>query len=120
MDNESDRHVGLLYAPVRKSDNGGGRILFGRRVWPLARFLLMFGRMKKASDRKGSVLMEYLLVLVFIGATLMVASTRLFYSHVPKGTTGSYRENPPGFGTMGLQFVHFYQRTMGGLALPIP
>ncbi len=64
--------------------------------------------------------MEYLIVLVFIGATLMVASTRLFYSHVPDGATGSYRENPPGFGEMGLQFVHFYQRTMGGLALPIP
>ncbi len=64
--------------------------------------------------------MEYLIVLVFIGATLMIASTKLFYSFVPSGAAGNYRINPPGFGEMGLQFVHFFQRVMGGLALPIP
>ena len=64
--------------------------------------------------------MEYLIVLVFIGVTLMLASTSLFYSFVPNGAAGSFRVNPPGFGEMGLRFVHFFQRTMGGLALPIP
>lgn len=86
----------------------------------MARFLLSVSCMKNANDRKGSVLMEYLIVLVFIGAVLMISSTRLFYSFVPDGAVGDYRINPPGFGEMGLKFVHFFQRTMGGLALPIP
>ena len=65
--------------------------------------------------------MEYLVVLVFVGAVLMVASTRLFYSPVPEGSySGDPRIDPRGFGEMGKKFVGFYQRTMGGLSLPVP
>ena len=83
--------------------------------------------MKNEKQRKGSVLMEYLVVLVFIGATLALSSSRLFYSYIPADQkdqgfdyAGNPRANPPGFGTLGMQFVGFYQRTMGGLSLPVP
>ena len=64
--------------------------------------------------------MEYLVALVFVGATLMVASARLFYSPVSKGYAGDPRVNPKGFGEWGKRFVGFYQRTAGGLSLPGP
>lgn len=76
--------------------------------------------MKNAKQRKGSVLMEYVIVLVFIGATLALSSAQLFYGHVPENQGGDLREDPPGFGELGKQFVGFYQRTMGGLSLPVP
>ena len=81
--------------------------------------------MKKTADRKGSVLMEYLVVLMFVGAVLMMSSTRLFYSHVSgdqadHGLGDDPRVSPPGFGAIGRQFAGFYQRTAGGLALPVP
>ena len=86
----------------------------------LARSLLHYGRMKKTSNRNGSVLMEYLVVLVFVGAALMAASAKSFYSHVSKGYAGDPRVDPKGFGELGLKFVGFYQRTSGGLSLPVP
>ena len=54
--------------------------------------------------------MEYLVALVFVGATLMVASARLFYSPVSKGYAGDPRVNPKGFGEWGKRFVGFYQK----------
>lgn len=94
---------------------------FGRGM-KLARFLHSMLRMKNTAhrNRKGSVLMEYLVALVFIGAALMVASTTLFYSPVSNGSAGDPRVNPKGFGEMGRSFVGFYQRVMGGLSLPVP
>ena len=76
--------------------------------------------MKNAKQRNGSVLMEYVIVLVFIGATLALATTQLFYGYVPENPGADLREDPPGFGELGKRFVGFYQRTMGGLSLPVP
>lgn len=76
--------------------------------------------MKKTANRKGSVLMEYLVVLVCVGAALMMASSRSFYSPVSGDYTGDARIDPKGFGELGKKFVGFYQRTAGGLSLPVP
>ena len=59
------------------------------------------------SDR-GSVLMEYVVLLVFVGAILMVASNTMLFG---------YGE---GLGPLGSQIQGFFQRTMGGIALPVP
>ena len=76
--------------------------------------------MNKKANRKGSVLMEYLVVLVFVGAALMITSARSFYSPVSGDDSGDPRINPKGFGEFGKKFVGFYQRTAGGLSLPVP
>lgn len=65
-------------------------------------------------------MMEYVIVLVFIGATLALTSARLFYGPADSTTGRDARVNPAGFGEMGLQFVGFFQRVMGGLSLPVP
>lgn len=57
---------------------------------------------------RGSVLMEYVLVQVLVACALMLFTTQMVYSH-----TG-------GFGPLGLEICHFYQRILGGLSLPIP
>lgn len=64
--------------------------------------------------------MEYLVALVFVGVVLMVASARLFYSPAANGYSGNPRVDPKGFGEWGMKFVGFYQRTAGGLSLPVP
>ena len=58
--------------------------------------------------------MEYVILLVFVGVILSVASTKLFY--------GYHRDDNGGdkFGPIGKQLQGFYQRTMGGISLPIP
>lgn len=86
----------------------------------LARFVLNVLRMRNVNDRKGSVLMEYLVVLVFVGATLAVYSAKSFYSFSGGSSAGDFRKDPPGFGETGRKFTGFYQRTMGGIALPVP
>ena len=53
-------------------------------------------------------MMEYVIVLCAIGVTLVVFMNREFYN-VGKG-----------FGALGQTVVAFYQRTLGGLSLPIP
>ena len=58
--------------------------------------------------RRGSMLMEYVVVTCGIGAVLMVFMTRAFYG------IGS------GFGPLGQGLVAFYQRLFGGLSLPVP
>ena len=60
---------------------------------------------------QGSVLMEYLVLLVFIGAVLVVASNTLFGGYVDGGFS---------LGPLGEKMQGFYQRTMGGLSLPVP
>lgn len=76
--------------------------------------------MENVNNKKGSILMEYLIVLVLIGAGLAVVSAGNFYSYSNAGATAEFRKDPPGFGSMGKKFVGFYQRTMGGIALPVP
>lgn len=62
------------------------------------------------SEQEGSVLMEYVVLLVFVGVILMVASNTLIFGY------GSGE----GLGPLGQQIQGFFQRTMGGLSLPIP
>lgn len=58
--------------------------------------------------------MEYVIILVFVGVVLSVASNRLLYGY-PNGNEGE-----GGFGPLGKQLQGFYQRTLGGLSLPVP
>ena len=67
------------------------------------------GNASRRGAQRGSVLMEYLVLLVFVGAILMVASNTLLFG------VGDAE-----FGPLGKQIQGFYQRTMGGLALPVP
>lgn len=63
----------------------------------------------RPNRRKGSVLMEYLLVQVLVACLLMLIMNELFYNWV----TAS-------FGPGGMAIKYFYQRLLGGLSLPIP
>lgn len=70
-------------------------------------------RMASCRFKSGSVLMEYVVLLVFVGVVLMVASVKLFYGY-------DEDEGRMSYGAMGRQFRNFCQRTMGGIALPVP
>lgn len=58
--------------------------------------------------KRGSIMLEYVIVLCGIGAALIVFMNREFYSI------------KDGFGRIGQGIVAFYQRTLGGLSLPVP
>ena len=58
--------------------------------------------------------MEYVILLVFVGAVLSVASNSLFYGYGRGDNEGDR------FGPLGKQLQGFYQRTLGGLSLPVP
>ena len=64
--------------------------------------------MKDLASEKGSMMMEYVLVLCGIGVALMVFMNREFFDY------------NNGFGPLGQGIVAFYQRTLGGLSLPVP
>ena len=70
--------------------------------------------MKNEIDRtnmmseNGSMMMEYVIVLCGIGVALMVFMNREFFDYTK------------GFGPLGQGIVAFYQRTLGGLSLPVP
>ena len=64
--------------------------------------------MKNLKEEQGSMMMEYVIVLLGIGVALMVFMNREFYSA------------SNGFGPLGQGIVAFYQRTLGGLSLPVP
>lgn len=103
----------------------------------LARFMPIVERMRNASKKKGSILMEYLVVLFGMTA-LVLYFANSFYSFSGTVATSDPRVNPAGFyadaGEVtdvsmnadtnrlfhGIHFVRFYQRTMGGIALPVP
>ena len=57
---------------------------------------------------RGSMMMEYVIVLCGIGAALAVFMNREFFDY------------SNGFGPLGQGIVAFYQRTLGGLSLPVP
>ena len=63
---------------------------------------------KNLKEEQGSMMMEYVIVLLGIGVALMVFMNREFYSV------------SNGFGPLGQGIVAFYQRTLGGLSLPVP
>lgn len=102
----------------------------------LARFLLLVGRMRNVKEKKGSILMEYL-VVIFAMTALVLYFANNFYSFSDTAVSDP-RIKPTGFyadaGEVadvsmnadtnrlfhGIHFVRFYQRTMGGIALPIP
>lgn len=56
----------------------------------------------------GSAMLEYVIVLGALAVGLIVFMNHAFYDHVN------------GFGPLGQGLVAFYQRTFGGLSLPIP
>ena len=73
----------------------------------------------RISARKGSILMEYLIIQVFVAGALMLAMSCEgsfngvncfgFYSHLKGDFVG-----------LGLKVKEFHQRIIGGLSLPIP
>ena len=64
---------------------------------------------KTAESRRGSVLMEYVLVQVLVACLLMAVMNALFYNW---GTAE--------FGPVGMGIKYFYQRLLGGFSLPVP
>lgn len=56
----------------------------------------------------GSAMLEYVIVVGALAVGLMAFMNNAFYDHVS------------GFGPLGQGLVAFYQRTFGGLSLPIP
>lgn len=85
----------------------------------LARFLLYVLRMTNQTNRSeiarclmadaGSVMMEYVVLLVFIVVGIASISNREIYDY-----------SRSSFGSLGSQIVHFYQQLQGGLSLPVP
>ena len=59
------------------------------------------------------MMMEYVIVLAGIGIALLWFSNVLFYTGFSQGATTEW-------GPLGQQLVAFYQRTLGGLSLPVP
>ena len=59
-------------------------------------------------SERGSMMMEYVIVLCGIGAALAVFMNREVFDY------------SKGFGALGQGIVAFYQRTLGGLSLPVP
>lgn len=59
--------------------------------------------------KKGSVLMEYVLVQALVACLLMLVMNKIFYNW---GTAE--------FGPAGAGVKFFYQRLLGGLSLPVP
>lgn len=60
------------------------------------------------ATRQGSIMLEYMIVVCGLGAALMIFLTRTFF------------DVSTGFGPLGRGVVAFYQRLLGGLALPVP
>lgn len=58
--------------------------------------------------KRGSIMLEYVVVLCGIGVLLTVFMNRMFF------------DLRSGFGPLGQGLVAFYQRTLGGLSLPVP
>ena len=65
-------------------------------------------RIRKTGMRRGSMVMEYAVVVCGIAVVLCLFMNLAFYNEVE------------GFGPIGQGIVAFYQRLQGGLALPIP
>ena len=60
------------------------------------------------ASQKGSIMLEYMIVVCGLGAALMIFMSRTFF------------DISAGFGPLGRGIVAFYQRLLGGLSLPVP
>lgn len=60
-------------------------------------------------SRRGSILMEYMIIQVLVACLLILTLNYTFYNWA----SGEY------VGT-GLRIKYFYQRVLGGLSLPVP
>jgi len=65
------------------------------------------------TNETGSIMLEYVIVLGAIGVAALWFSNVLFYTGFASGATTEW-------GPLGQQLVAFYQRTLGGIALPVP
>jgi len=65
------------------------------------------------TDETGSIMLEYVIVLCALGVAILWFSNVLFY----KGPTANVATQ---WGPLGQQLVAFYQRTLGGISLPVP
>ena len=66
------------------------------------------GTARKRAKAQGSIMLEYVIVVCGLGAALTIFLTRTFF------------DVSTGFGPLGRGVVAFYQRLLGGLALPVP
>ncbi len=65
--------------------------------------------LKFKGGKKGSVLMEYVIVQTLVACLLMIVMNSLFYNWATAE-----------FGPVGAGIKYFYQRLLGGLSLPVP
>lgn len=65
------------------------------------------------TNKTGSIMLEYVIALSAIGVAVLWFSNVLLY-------TGNTSEQGSEWGPLGQQLVAFYQRTLGGIALPVP
>ncbi len=63
---------------------------------------------RRRANERGSIMLEYVIVVCGLGAALMIFMTRTFF------------DVSAGFGPLGRGIVAFYQRLLGGLSLPVP
>ena len=70
-------------------------------------FSVMENKMKQKGER-GSMMMEYVIVVSAISVAVLVFMNWSFYNIAT------------GFGPLGQEIVAFFQRLQGGLSLPIP
>ena len=72
----------------------------------------------------GSVLMEYVILVMLIGAPLVVFMQAGFYNFNEGLTSGTGVINVFGVDveitTPGIMFKHYFQRILTGISLPIP
>ncbi len=70
--------------------------------------------MRLVRDKRGDVMLEYVLIMTLIILPLVSGSEILFN---PSGVDDAGKRD---FGTFGNAFVEFYQRLVCGIGLPIP
>ena len=76
------------------------------------------------NNDSGSILMEYVILIMMIGAPLVVFMQAGFYNFNEGLTSGTGIINVFGVDveitTPGIMFKHYFQRILTGIALPIP
>lgn len=65
------------------------------------------------TNETGSIMLEYVIALGAIGVAVLWFSNVLFF-------TGLTSDKATEWGPLGQQLVAFYQRTLGGISLPVP
>ena len=76
------------------------------------------------NNDSGSILMEYVILIMMIGAPLLVVMQAGFYDFQDGVATGTGVLNVFGIEvevtTPAIMFKHYFQRILTGIALPIP